>query len=70
MPDEQARNFGPYQVITQVGEGGMGQVLKARDTRLDRIVAVIDRLEGARANIEAAGYSFESLFTTKDLGVS
>ena len=40
MPDEQARNFGPYQVITQVGEGGMGQVLKARDTRLDRIVAL------------------------------
>jgi hypothetical protein len=31
---------------------------------------VIDRLEGARQNIEAAGYTFESLFTTKDLGVA
>jgi serine/threonine protein kinase/WD40 repeat protein len=40
MSDEQARNFGPYQVISPIGEGGMGQVFKARDTRLDRIVAL------------------------------
>jgi len=52
-----------------------GQVLEAAKTlegagaKVDKIVAVIDRLEGARANIEAAGYTFESLFTTKDLGV-
>jgi orotate phosphoribosyltransferase len=52
-----------------------GQVLEAAKTieaagaRIDRIVAVIDRLEGARANIESAGYQFESLFTTKDLGL-
>src|ERR1041384_2058251 len=37
---EPARNFGPYQVIAPIGEGGMGQVFKARDTRLDRIVAI------------------------------
>jgi orotate phosphoribosyltransferase len=52
-----------------------GQVLEAAKTlkdagaKVDKIVAVIDRLEGARANIESAGYTFESLFTTKDLGV-
>ncbi|MGH7194874.1 MAG: orotate phosphoribosyltransferase [Candidatus Saccharimonadales bacterium] len=52
-----------------------GQVIEAARTlkdagaKVERIVAVIDRLEGARANIEAAGYSFESLFTTKDLGI-
>src|SRR5689334_14089486 len=40
MSDEPARNFGPYQVIAPIGEGGMGQVFKARDTRLDRIVAL------------------------------
>ena len=40
MSDEPARKFGPYQVIAPVGEGGMGQVFKARDTRLDRIVAL------------------------------
>ncbi len=40
MSDEPARKFGPYQVIAPIGEGGMGQVFKARDTRLDRIVAL------------------------------
>lgn len=53
-----------------------GQVLEAAKTlqdagaKIDRIVAVIDRMEGARANIESAGYTFEALFTTKDLGVN
>ena len=53
-----------------------GQVLEAAKSleeagaTVDRIISVIDRLEGARANIEAAGYAFDSLFTTKDLGVS
>jgi Tol biopolymer transport system component/tRNA A-37 threonylcarbamoyl transferase component Bud32 len=32
--------LGPYEVIELVGEGGMGQVFKARDTRLDRTVAI------------------------------
>src|SRR5215472_4002950 len=40
MSDESASKFGPYQVIAPIGEGGMGQVFKARDTRLDRIVAL------------------------------
>ncbi len=53
-----------------------GQVLEACKTlqdlgaKIDKIVAVIDRLEGARQNIEAAGYKFESLFTTEDLGIT
>src|SRR5215469_1583824 len=40
MSDESASKFGPYQVIEPIGEGGMGKVFKARDTRLDRIVAL------------------------------
>lgn len=32
--------FGPYEVISPVGAGGMGEVWKARDTRVDRIVAL------------------------------
>jgi serine/threonine protein kinase len=32
--------LGPYEILTRIGEGGMGQVWKARDTRLDRIVAI------------------------------
>jgi serine/threonine-protein kinase len=34
------RRLGPYEVIAHIGRGGMGDVYKARDTRLGRIVAV------------------------------
>jgi len=37
---EPGKALGPYQVIEAIGAGGMGEVYKARDTRLDRIVAV------------------------------
>src|SRR5262249_31490653 len=33
-------HLGRYDVLAQVGAGGMGVVWKARDTRLDRIVAI------------------------------
>ena len=32
--------LGPYEILSQIGAGGMGEVYKARDTRLDRIVAI------------------------------
>jgi eukaryotic-like serine/threonine-protein kinase len=32
--------FGPYEIISLLGAGGMGEVYEARDTRLDRTVAI------------------------------
>src|SRR5690348_11763446 len=38
-------SLGPYVLLSPLGAGGMGEVWKARDSRLDRIVAV-KRLKG------------------------
>jgi len=32
--------LGPYEIISLLGAGGMGEVYKARDMRLDRTVAI------------------------------
>ena len=32
--------LGPYEVVAPLGAGGMGEVYQARDTRLDRSVAI------------------------------
>jgi serine/threonine protein kinase len=40
MPLTAGTRLGPYEILSAVGEGGMGEVYRARDTRLDRIVAV------------------------------
>jgi orotate phosphoribosyltransferase len=53
-----------------------GQVLEAAKKltelgcTVERIVAVIDRQEGARENIEAAGFQFDALLTSADLGIA
>ena len=37
---EVGAHLGPYEILAPVGAGGMGEVYRARDSRLDRIVAV------------------------------
>jgi len=32
--------LGPYEILAPIGKGGMGEVYKAKDTRLDRFVAI------------------------------
>ncbi|HEV8235110.1 MAG TPA: serine/threonine-protein kinase, partial [Gemmatimonadaceae bacterium] len=40
MPLSPGTRLGPYEIMSLVGAGGMGEVYKARDTRLDRSVAI------------------------------
>jgi eukaryotic-like serine/threonine-protein kinase len=40
MPLSVGDRLGPYEIIAPIGAGGMGEVWKARDTRLNRIVAI------------------------------
>ena len=46
------------------------EVIRAAGADVVAIIAVIDRQEGARQNIEGANLRFEALFTTDDLGVT
>jgi serine/threonine protein kinase len=39
-PIAAGRRLGPYEIVSRLGGGGMGEVFRARDTRLDRTVAV------------------------------
>ena len=61
-------------VVEDIATTG-GQVLEAAraiteaGSKVERIVCVIDRQEGARENIEGAGFVFEALFTKADLGI-
>jgi serine/threonine protein kinase len=71
--------LGPYEIIAPIGAGGMGDVYKARDTRLDRSVAVkvlperIDAREDLRARFErearaAASLNHPNICTLYDIG--
>ena len=40
MPLAPGTTLGPYEIVSAIGAGGMGEVYEARDTRLDRTVAI------------------------------
>ena len=59
--------LGPYEIVSPLGAGGMGEVYKARDTRLDRSVAIkvlpkhIAEREDSRARFEREARAVASL---------
>ena len=58
MSFEAGTRLGPYEIIAPIGAGGMGEVYRARDTRLDRTVAV-KVLPGALAADSESRQRFE-----------
>jgi eukaryotic-like serine/threonine-protein kinase len=40
MSEQAARSFGNYRILSQIGSGGMGEVFLARDSKLERNVAI------------------------------
>jgi serine/threonine protein kinase/Tol biopolymer transport system component len=58
MPLTPGARLGPYQILSLLGSGGMGQVYKALDTRLDRTVA-IKTITPVRAADPTLGARFE-----------
>jgi eukaryotic-like serine/threonine-protein kinase len=67
MKFQPGTRLGPYEIVSPVGAGGMGEVYKARDTRLDRSVAIkvlTSRLAGAgdlRARFEREAKAISAL---------
>ncbi|MFN7926302.1 MAG: protein kinase [Bryobacteraceae bacterium] len=67
MPLTTGDKLGPYEILSPIGAGGMGEVYKARDTRLDRTVAIkvlpehIAKREDLRARFEREARTVASL---------
>jgi Tol biopolymer transport system component len=53
--------LGPYEMLAPVGAGGMGEVWKARDTRLDRIVAIKFSKEQFTENFQREAHAIAAL---------
>jgi len=61
MPLDPKTRLGPYEIIALLGVGGMGEVYKARDTRLDRTVAIKICTGGLSERFEREARAISSL---------
>ena len=79
MPLQSGTRLGPYEIVAPLGAGGMGEVYRARDSRLGREVAIKVLPEGfardperlARFEAEArtvAALSHPSVLAIHDIG--
>ena len=65
--------LGPYEILAPIGAGGMGEVWKARDTRLNRMVAIKVSKEQfterfARESLAIAALNHPNICTLHDVG--
>jgi serine/threonine protein kinase len=65
--------LGPYEIVSPLGRGGMGEVWKALDTRLDRIVAIKKLDSGHSEGFESeartiAALNHPNICTLYDIG--
>ncbi|HSM13600.1 MAG TPA: serine/threonine-protein kinase, partial [Thermoanaerobaculia bacterium] len=81
MPLTSGARLGPYEVTAKLGEGGMGEIWRARDTRLGREVAIKllpERLADRATNLArferearaASSLNHPNIVTVHDVGVS
>ncbi len=79
MPLSPGTRLGPYEVLSSLGAGGMGEVYRAKDTRLDRDIAVKVLPAGSVGNEQAearferearaiAGLSHPNICALHDVG--
>src|SRR5260370_32485126 len=61
MPLASGARLGPYEILNPIGVGGMGEVYKARDTRLDRIVAIKQSKEAFSERFEREARAIAAL---------
>src|SRR5713226_2040397 len=61
MPLAYGARLGPYEILNPIGAGGMGEVYKARDTRLDRMVAIKQSKEAFSERFEREARAIAAL---------
>lgn len=61
MPLSIGDRLGPYEILARLGAGGMGEVWKARDTRLNRIVAIKTSAEQFSERFEREAHAVAAL---------
>src|ERR1700689_5514125 len=61
MPLSVGDKLGPYEILARIGAGGMGEVYRARDTRLGREVAIKTSKEQFSERFEREGRAVAAL---------